>query len=63
MEWTPEQIAGRLRIKYPEHSICVEVSTDLSTIQVFDVMRTSLLSYLELIGSGIIEVNERRTES
>ena len=24
MEWTPEQIAGRLRIKYPEHSICVE---------------------------------------
>ena len=24
MEWTPEQIAGRLRIKYPQHSICVE---------------------------------------
>jgi IS30 family transposase len=24
MEWTPEQITGRLKIKYPEHSICVE---------------------------------------
>jgi len=24
MEWTPEQISGRLRIKYPEYSICVE---------------------------------------
>ncbi|MBI3232330.1 MAG: IS30 family transposase [Candidatus Doudnabacteria bacterium] len=24
MEWTPEQIAGRLRIKYPRYSICVE---------------------------------------
>ena len=24
MGWTPEQIAGRLRIKYPQHSICVE---------------------------------------
>ena len=24
MEWTPEQIAGRLRLKYPQYSICVE---------------------------------------
>jgi IS30 family transposase len=24
MEWTPEQIAGRLHRKYPQHSICVE---------------------------------------
>jgi len=24
MEWTPEQIAGRLRLKYPGYSICVE---------------------------------------
>ena len=24
MEWTPEQIAGRLRMRYPQHSICVE---------------------------------------
>lgn len=24
MEWTPDQIAGRLPIKHPQHSICVE---------------------------------------
>ncbi len=24
MEWTPEQIAGRLRLKHPQYSICVE---------------------------------------
>ena len=24
MEWTPEQIAGRIRQKYPQYSICVE---------------------------------------